>query len=158
VSGKARARVPPKEYIPRKRGYLPFSTLGFRVEKPIGQGIKAVPCSPGAPNGTYQQVVYQNNAKYIDNFIKLAETKQHTTLKHVSHEDLEKIVWQKITTKEAGIYGLDVEGSLIDRKIKSCNLNKLGTILDKMLENGSAPVVGVHTSFLYLGMYKTFFP
>lgn len=54
--------------------------------------------------------------------------------------------WDNIGTKKNIIYGADVDGTLFEPSLNKFNLNKLGTILNKL------PIIrGIQSPYLYCG-------
>lgn len=55
------------------------------------------------------------------------------------------------------LYGADISGSLYDADQDIWNINRLGTILDRVSNEYSVTIEGVNTAYLYFGMWKTSF-
>ena len=53
--------------------------------------------------------------------------------------------------------GADVSGTMTDEDVKTCNINRLGTILDFVEKDYHKAISGVNTAYLYFGMWKTTF-
>lgn len=145
--------IPPKEYVPRKRGYEDLTEFGVTIKKPICQAVANVQTSY---QGAYQQVNVPLKSMAITDFRELAISPQYATPPHRDYKDLEQIFWDSITT-HAGIYGADVCGTITDPDVEHWNINKLGTILDFVGKDYNMSIDGVNTAYLYFGMWKTTF-
>lgn len=142
--------IPPKEWVPRKRGYDNLDDLNITIPSPICQVVTG-------KQGLYQQVNIQKKPLTVSQFKDLAESKRYETPQHFNFEDLERKYWSNITYV-APIYGADVSGSITDPNVNEWNINKLGTILDYVGEDYGVKIDGVNTAYLYFGMWKTTFP
>ena len=141
--------IPPKEWVPRKKGYGNLEDIDVTIPAPICQVVTG-------KQGVYQQINIQKKALTIQQFRDLANTDRYQTPKHFDYEDLERKYWKNITYV-APIYGADVSGSLTDESQDVWNINKLGTILDYVNADYGIQIDGVNTAYLYFGMCKTTF-
>ncbi|GFH19606.1 Jumonji domain-containing protein, partial [Haematococcus lacustris] len=73
--------------------------------------------------------------------------------------DLERHFWRNITLTPP-LYGADVEASLFDAPVPGCgwNLQRLGTILNTVLDEAGHELPGINTPYLYFGQWRTMFP
>lgn len=141
--------IPPKEYVPRKRGYGDDELYDMIIPSPIKQEVSG-------ESGLYQQLnLVEKKKMTVRSFKKLAEEK-YCTPEHASHADLERTFWKNIFTQPS-IYGADVSGSLYDDDVEEFNLTRLNTILDDISSDYGVTIQGVNTAYLYFGMWKTSF-
>jgi jumonji domain-containing protein 2 len=138
--------IPPKEYVPRKRGY---DDIDVTINSPIQQVVTG-------GQGLYQQYNIQKRSMSIKDFKKMAESSKYMTPIHEDYEELERKYWKNVTFNPA-IYGADVSGSLTDEDCQEFNINNLNTILDMINESYGIKIMGVNTAYLYFGMWKTTF-
>ena len=68
---------------------------------------------------------------------------------------IEAEFWKKLTYGEPAMYGADMVGSLFDKDLECWNLDRLDTILQRLLQEEK--VEGVLNSYLYWGMARAFF-
>eukprot|EP01043_Picozoa_sp_COSAG02_P023074 COSAG02_NODE_1221_length_13805_cov_24.976653_1_plen_1132_part_00 len=68
---------------------------------------------------------------------------------------IEAEFWKKLTYGKASMYGADMVGSLFENELDCWNLDKLDTILQRVLQEEK--VEGVLNSYLYWGMARAFF-
>lgn len=105
--------IPPKEWIPRKRGY-DLDTIALTIPAPICQVVTG-------KSGLYQQVNIQKKTMNVKQFAELCKTDRYATPSHKDHLDLDKKYWENITYT-APIYGADVSGSITDPDCKVSGL------------------------------------
>ena len=101
--------IPPKEYVPRKRGYN-VEQLDVIIPAPICQVVTG-------KQGIYQQINIQKKAMTVQEFKVLAESDRYKPPKHDDHEDLERKYWKNVTYVSP-IYGADVSGTITDTDVK----------------------------------------
>ncbi len=63
--------------------------------------------------GVYQQINILKNEMTVQEYKRLAESKDYATPSHFGFSDLERKYWKNITYA-APIYGADVSGSIMD--------------------------------------------
>lgn len=139
--------IPPVEWCPRKSGYSDLSNI--KIKTPISQVVEG-------KEGIYNQYNIQQKPLTIEEFKKLAESSRYKTPAHKDFQDLERKYWKNLTFVPA-IYGADISGSLYDSDCIYWNINKLGTILDEVLDENDLKIEGVNTAYLYFGMWKATF-
>ncbi|XP_067928646.1 lysine-specific demethylase 4A-like isoform X2 [Watersipora subatra] len=138
--------IPPKEWVPRKRGYKDVNLI---IPAPIQQVVHG-------KQGLYTQLNVQKKPIALDEFQRLTERPAYKTPPHTDDDDLERRYWKNITFVNP-IYGADVSGSLTDRDQDYWNIQRLGSILDCLTEDYGISIEGVNTAYLYFGMWKTTF-
>ncbi|KAG9511093.1 putative lysine-specific demethylase 4B, partial [Fragariocoptes setiger] len=142
--------VPPKEWVPRKKGYDDDSVYNMIIPSPIEQNVKG-------SRGLYQQYNITKRKTTVREFKRQSESLRYMTPVHESPEDLERCYWKNMTFVPP-IYGADVPGSLYDEDCDEFNVQRLGTILDDIGRDYNITIDGVNTAYLYFGMWKTTFP
>ncbi|XP_059165275.1 mucin-4-like [Physella acuta] len=138
--------IPPKEWVPRKKGY---DDIDLMIPAPIEQIVTG-------HQGLYTQFNVQKKAMHVKEFEELANSKKYRTPSHFDYEDLERKYWKNISFG-AAIYGADINGSITDDDQDYWNINRLGTILDHVKTDYGIQIEGVCTAYLYFGMWKTTF-
>lgn len=140
--------IPPPEYIPRKLGY-DLDCLDMKIPQPIEQVFSG-------ENGIYQVTVQRKRWMTVKTFHDWAKSEPYQTPKNASYDDLERIYWETIT-KNAPIYGTDIDDTLTDSNMPMWNANNLGTILNHIRDDDGLDIRGVITPFIYFGMWKASF-
>lgn len=82
---------------------------------------------------------------------------RYKTPQYDNFDELERKYWKNVSFIEP-IYGADISGTLTDDDQDIWNINRLGTILDKVEKEMGVKIEGVNTAYLYFGMWKTTFP
>ena len=139
--------IPPKEWCPRKDGYVDLDN--FKIKNPISQRVEG-------KEGIYTLYNIQQRSMRLSEFKSLANSIKYAAPAHTDFDDLERKYWKNLTFIPA-IYGADVSGTLTDNDQPHWNINKLGTILDDIKDGYNLKIEGVNTAYLYFGMWKASF-
>ena len=140
--------VPPKEWIPRAKGYDP-EDFDFVIEKPLRQCF-----SPMGEEGSFQTKCIAKTSMTIKEYRDMATNRVYKTPAHSSHEDLEKMYWKSLNNAQQPIYGADVTNSITDPEIEAFNIAKLDTIL-KFVSKDSEETILVSTQSFKGAQYFT---
>ncbi|XP_041356652.1 lysine-specific demethylase 4C-like isoform X2 [Gigantopelta aegis] len=138
--------IPPREWVPRKRGY---DDIDIVIPAPISQMVTGC-------QGLYTQYNIQKKSLHVKEFEKMANSDRYKTPSHFDYDELERKYWKNVSFGSP-IYGADVSGSLYDEEQNIWNINRLGTILDYVEGDYGIHIEGVNTAYLYFGMWKTTF-
>jgi jumonji domain-containing protein 2 len=137
--------------VPRKKGYK-IDEIDIMIKNPILQFVTG----KQGIHGAYTQFNIQKKPMTVKEFYNKAMSERYATPKYFDYEDLERKFWKNVTYIQP-IYGADVSGSMTDEDVNTCNINRLGTILDFVEKDYHKAISGVNTSYLYFGMWKTTF-
>ena len=141
--------IPPKEWVPRKGGY-DIEELGkIKIPDPITQDVNG-------NRGIYQSINIRKNAMSVKKLKDLAISNKYRPPPFRDYEDLERKYWKNLTFVPA-IYGADVPGTITDDDVDEWNIQRLGSILDRVNEDYKIKITGVNTAYLYFGMWKASF-
>lgn len=102
--------IPPKEWVPRKKGYNLDEIMKLKIPDPICQMING-------NRGIFQSINVRKNALSLKEFHKKANSSQYRTPPYIDYEDLERRYWKNVTFVPP-IYGADVPGSITDSDCK----------------------------------------
>ncbi|VVC37644.1 JmjC domain,JmjN domain [Cinara cedri] len=136
--------IPPIEWKPRKQSY---DILDIQIPQPIIQKIIG-------KGGSFNLNPSKTDAMSLTDFKRLSETDKYKTPDHFDYNDLERIFW-KTFIYNPPIFGTDVSRSLFDDDCEIWNMNKLGSILDYLVDDSGVKIDGVNTPYLYAGMWKS---
>eukprot|EP00088_Acartia_fossae_P062732 TRINITY_DN7593_c0_g2_i10.p1 TRINITY_DN7593_c0_g2~~TRINITY_DN7593_c0_g2_i10.p1 ORF type:complete len:610 (+),score=156.64 TRINITY_DN7593_c0_g2_i10:92-1921(+) len=146
--------VPPKEWIPRKKGYV-LEDIDFKIDRPLRQTLKPEP----GQGGVFRFASSAMNPISVEDYARLAQTQQYVTPPHHTYEELEVKYWK--STEAANfldpIYGADVNESLTDDECNVWNVSKLDSILKEGVEGEADIIPGINNSYLYFGMWGATF-
>ena len=112
--------VPPKEWIPRKKGYNP-SDIDIELDHPVQQNISVTEVE-----GAFKTISDRSIPHFsVDKYMRLATNEKYITPPHNSYEELEDLYWkQNVDDKlPAPIYGADVCDSITDPE-KKCGTSR----------------------------------
>jgi len=143
--------VPPKEWIPRKKGYNP-SDIDADLDHPVQQNISVTEVE-----GAFKTISDRSIPHFtVEKYMRLATNDKYITPPHNSYEELEDLYWkQNVDDKlPAPIYGADVCDSITDPEQKVWNIKKLDSLLTEVMEE---QIPGVNMPYLYFGMWKATF-
>jgi len=143
--------VPPKEWIPRKKGYNP-SDIDIELDHPVQQNISVTEVE-----GAFKTISDRSIPHFsVDKYMRLATNEKYITPPHNSYEELEDLYWkQNVDDKlPAPIYGADVCDSITDPEEKVWNIKRLDSLLTEVMEE---QIPGVNMPYLYFGMWKATF-
>lgn len=142
--------IPPKEWKPRKDGYDLDKIMSFKIPDPIQQVIDG-------QKGVFQSINVKKRGLYVKEYRDKANSSEFRTPRYVDYEDLERRYWKNVTFGNP-IYGADVSGSLTDKDCDSWNIDRLGSVLDEVIQGDyKCSLKGVTTAYLYFGMWKSTF-
>jgi len=143
--------VPPKEWIPRKKGYNP-SDIDIELDHPVQQNISVTEVE-----GAFKTISDRSIPHFtVEKYMRLATNEKYITPPHNSYEELEELYWkQNVDDKlPAPIYGADVCDSITDPEEKVWNIKRLDSLLTEVMEE---QIPGVNMPYLYFGMWKATF-
>lgn len=142
--------VPPKEWIPRKKGYNP-SDIKMPLDHPVRQNI-SMTSVPGAFKTLADRSVPQFTP---EEYMRLATSEKFITPSHNSYKELEKLYWaSNLDDKSAApIYGADNCNSITDEDQNIVNIEHL----DSLLKEAKETIPGVNLPYIYFGMWKATF-
>jgi len=143
--------VPPKEWIPRKKGYNP-SDIDVELDHPVQQNISVTEVEGAFKTISDRSIPHFN----VENYMRLATNDKYITPPHNSYEELEELYWkQNVDDKlPAPIYGADVCDSITDPEEKVWNIKRLDSLLTEVMDE---QIPGVNMPYLYFGMWKATF-
>ena len=141
--------IPPKEWVPRKKGYNMDDLNEMKISDPIKQMINGT-------KGLFQSINIKRGSTTVRDFHKQANEKEYSAPLYTDYEDLERKYWKNVTFVNP-IYGADVPGSITDKDCHEWNIQKLGSCLDWINTDYKVKIKGVNTAYLYFGMWKTTF-
>jgi jumonji domain-containing protein 2 len=150
--------VPPPEWAARQ-------PVLFREGEPY-TGDTDIP-TPAQQNvsgqlGVYEVIAIEKKRMHLREFQKAAaralKAQGPRWAKAAEQGDsatIEAEFWKKLTYGEPSMYGADMVGSLFEKDLDCWNLDRLDTILQRLLQEEK--VEGVLNSYLYWGMARAFF-
>lgn len=147
--------VPPKEWIPRKKGYCPDDFEGeVFLKEPSEQNF--VTRDKGVHQYARNGLV--NRPMTVAQFHKMATNTVYRTPQHESFSELERKYWRSIHMCPP-IYGADVSNSITDPEIDAFNMAKLERqcVLKHIKDDLDITIPGVNSPYLYFGMWKATF-
>ena len=106
--------IPPKEWVPRKKGYKMEDLEHMKIPDPICQMMDG-------NKGIFQAFNMQKRAMFVKEFHAKANSSEYRTPHYVDYEDLERRYWKNVTFVNP-IYGADVPGTITDN---DCNVRDL---------------------------------
>ena len=119
--------IPPKEWVPRKKGYnLEEGISSFKIKDPIEQVIDG-------QKGVFRSINVKKRSMTVKEYQVKANSNEYRTPHYVDYEDLERRYWKNVTFVNP-IYGADVLGSLTDKDCDSWNIQRLNSILDDVIK------------------------
>ena len=98
--------IPPKEWVPRKKGYKIEDMYDLRIPDPIRQIMNG-------SRGIFQALNMQSKAISLKDFHDTASSSEYCTPLYTDYEDLERRYWKNVSFFNP-IYGADVPGTLTD--------------------------------------------
>jgi len=141
--------IPPKEWVPRRKGYDLQDLMSFKIPDPISQMMDG-------NKGVFQSFNVRKRAMTVKEYHTKANSNQYRTPPFQDYEDLERRYWKNVTFVDP-IYGADVPGSITDNDCDEWNIQRLGSCLDLINKDYKVKIKGVNTAYLYFGMWKTTF-
>jgi len=118
----------------------------FTLKRPIEQTLTG-------KQGFYQALqLVRKSMSLQDEYAPLA-TDPANQPKDSEPDDVEREFWRS-TNRHPPIYGADCEATLCDGGSNMWNISKLDSLLSRVLKD---KIPGVNTSYLYFGMWRTFF-
>ena len=98
--------IPPKEWVPRRKGYDLQDLMSFKIPDPISQMMDG-------NKGVFQSFNVRKRAMTVKEYHTKANSNQYRTPPFQDYEDLERRYWKNVTFVDP-IYGADVPGSITD--------------------------------------------
>ena len=105
--------IPPKEWVPRKKGYKMEDIEQMKIPDPICQMMDG-------NKGIFQAFNMQKRAMLVKEYHAKANSSEYRTPHYVDYEDLERRYWKNVTFVNP-IYGADVPGTITDN---DCNVRR----------------------------------
>jgi [histone H3]-trimethyl-L-lysine9/36 demethylase len=150
--------VPPAEWVARQpvlfREGEPY-TGNVDIPTPAEQHVSG-------QLGVYEVIAIEKKRMHLREFQKAAAKakaaqgpKWAKAAEEGDSATIEAEFWKKLTYGEPSMYGADMVGSLFEKDLDCWNLDRLDTILQRLLVEEK--VEGVLNSYLYWGMARAFF-
>ncbi|CAB0042772.1 unnamed protein product [Trichogramma brassicae] len=135
--------IPPAEWEPRKSGYKDLGDI--IIKRPIVQTVEG-------SKGVYKTYSTPRKAVSVEKFEVMC--KENVNI--LPEDDAARSYWRSLEKPPRcpPVYGAGVAKSITDSDCEVFNCSKLGTILDEY----HPKIEGVHTPYLYFGMYRSMFP